>query len=83
MAQLVITLMFAALTIFAARAIMRELARPLHQPWLEDGFVAQEEGRAVAARPSTIDFGGRRNKARVATMLRSTRPQQPTLSAAA
>jgi hypothetical protein len=84
MAQLVITLMFAALTAFAARAIMLELTRPLHQPWLTSGFVGQVSGSGVRPANAATDLGTRRNRARVAAMARQVRPQrQPSFAAAA
>lgn len=83
MAQLVITLMFAALTAFAARAIVRELTRPLHQPWLKAGFVEQADGRSGRSLGPAVDLGTRRNRARLAASVRPARPQQPLLAAAA
>ncbi len=83
MAQLVITLMFAALTAFAARAIMRELARPLQQPWLETGFAERAVDLHAPSTGATIDLCTRRNRARVGAMVRQTRRQLPAFAAAA
>ncbi len=84
MAQLVITLMFAALIAFAARAIVRELTRPLHQPWLTAGFVDRVTETGVRPANSAIDLGTRRNRARVAATVRLSRPlQSPSFAAAA
>lgn len=82
MAQLVMTLIFAALGVFAARAILQELHRPLHQPWLKSGFAEQATRSAARSTDAAIDLRSYRNRVRVAAMARQVRPQASFAAAA-